>query len=211
MKIGQAYRIRIITRYVTGATVIPGGAAAYDAVLITRPPGDREGQRQRRPRRCGGRARRERRARKRDDQQERQADLRQGSLLAEARGRLQDDPPFRPRHQARAEADRSAPREGRVGQEAHRRAAGEAEGLPLCLTRHVTRTGSSSASRSRRTRSPRPSWSRSSSRAYFISCAENPAPPRRRRASSFFQGVIRVAGPRIGHPKTASAPPVSGR
>ena len=34
MKIGKAYRIRITTRYDTGATVIPGGAAAYDAVQI---------------------------------------------------------------------------------------------------------------------------------------------------------------------------------
>ncbi len=34
MKIGKAYRIRVTTRYETGATVIPGGAAGYDGIQI---------------------------------------------------------------------------------------------------------------------------------------------------------------------------------
>lgn len=34
LRIGKTYRIQITTRYTTGATVIPGGAAAYDGVSI---------------------------------------------------------------------------------------------------------------------------------------------------------------------------------
>ena len=106
MKIGQAYRIRIITRYVTGATVIPGGAAAWRRqIRARRATGKGNGNGGRADTAAGLAA--ERRARKRDDQQERQADLRQGPVLAEARGRLQDDP-RRARHQARPEADRCA-------------------------------------------------------------------------------------------------------
>ena len=108
MKIGKAYRIRITTRYDTGATVVPGGAAAYDAVQIRarRATGKGNGH--------GGGADTDAGLAKSgiagnaEISNNGKRAPRQGPLLGEARGRLQDDP-HRARHQARSEADPASP------------------------------------------------------------------------------------------------------